>query len=224
MADEKADSQKKAELEKSETICESPDDNRNLKYAYEMILNYGYQEHKTICIDRQKIQFDYIKLYATLSSIIIGAIFSAASFFELKNQIAHPKDLVQASYLSMLTFSIGICLYVFIVAVGLLRGNAKTLFPFGGVGKTFDWINDNYRCSPEKGSFEIEILKFFVGSVTQNLENSLSDIERIGKKLSILSQLLRVGIMLAFIGSSLAYFDFVGTTLEELRAMFTFSN
>ncbi len=224
MANQKVDSQHESTLERKEEFCSSPDDNKSLKYAYEMILNYGYQEHKAICIDRQKIQFDYIKLYATLSSIIIGAILSAASFFELKEKIILPKNIMQSCYLSVLLVSIGICLFVFIVAIGLLRGKAKTPFPFGGIGKTFDWVNGNYKLYTEKELFELELLKSFVSSVTQSFEDSLQDIERIGTWLNILSRLLRLGILFAFLGISFAYYDFVGITLEKLMDIFTFSS
>ena len=141
MADEKIDSQHEAALEKNEKNSGNSD-SKSLKYAYEMILNYGYQEHKTICIDRQRIQFDYIKLYATLASIIIGAIISAASFFDLKEHIIQPKDIMQSLYFMVLIVSIGICLYVFLISISLLRGKSKTPFPFGGISKTYEWIHD----------------------------------------------------------------------------------
>lgn len=221
MADEKIDSQHEAALEKNEKKSGNSD-SKSLKYAYEMILNYGYQEHKTICINRQRIQFDYIKLYATLASIIIGAIISAASFFDLKEHIIQPKDIMQSMYFMVLIVSIGICLYVFLISISLLRGKSKTPFPFGGISKTYEWIHDNYGYYSDKDLFEIDILKSFVVSVTQSLEESIIDIERIGKKLSMLSLLLRIGILLAFLGIAFAYYDFVGITFEKIKTIVTF--
>ena len=196
------------ELKKKEEAKDK--ENKILKDTYETILDYGYQEYKVMCVDRRKIQFDYIKLYTTLSSIIIGAVLSAASFFDLKSQLALPQNLTQLICISSLVLSIFCCLYVFIIAVRLLHRKTITPFPFGGIGKTSDWVNRSYRDFTDKNSFEAEFLKNFIQSVTQCLDNSLSEVIKIEKKLNIIPRILILGIFLAVTGIYLAYFDFIG--------------
>lgn len=95
-----------------------------------MLIKYAYDEYKNVTIDRQRIQFGYLRNYLWLATVLIGA--QGTLFFKYfeSNGATQPFWAFLVILISG-TVAIFSSLAAFILGVDTLRGRKNTILPFG---------------------------------------------------------------------------------------------
>lgn len=173
------------------------------KEAMSIILKYAYEEYRHLAIDRQNIQISYIKIYLTLSSIIISALVSASIFLKVAssgNTLPFPKNWTEVISLIFLFLSFILSLYVFMKGIDLLRGRIERRFPFAKIEDSFTWLEENRTSFNSEEKLEVELLKSLIKSTSSDLEELLKNVKFIGKNLRCMSRILIGATSCALIG------------------------
>ena len=177
------------------------------KGALSILLSNAYQEYRHLAIDRQNIQLTYIKTYITLTTIIIGAVLSAAIFLKITQNGILPLPETWAGVICI--FFVGVSLFtsltVFICAVDILNGRTSRHVPFVKIGLSYEWVKSNKNYTEEQ--LESELLESLIQSVIKGIKDSEDMVDRIGKKLRNMSRLLIISTISGLIGIAIRIFS-----------------
>ena len=184
------------------------EDNNDLQLKIDMrktYLNYGYQDFKILQCDNQKIQFDYLKMYITLSTIVLSAISTSLIYFNIIKQqspILFPKCWSEFFIILFMSSSFFSSLCLFVKGVMLLRGKNSYNFPFSNLHPVIEWMKneDKNRTDTEKKELELCQLEFMLSILAKSLDVIAKDAGDVGKILRTLNQLLIFSILTGIFG------------------------
>ena len=168
-------------------------------------LEYSYQNYKILQCDNQKIQFDYLKLYITLSTIVMTAIATALIYFNIivsYKQIPFPRCWSDFFIILFMFLSFTTSLWLFIESVFQMKGKSPYSFPFSCLQLAIDWMQneDKKRTDEEKEILEIDQLDGMLNELAKSLDVIVKDAEQVGKKLRKLNKLLVFSVFSGILG------------------------
>ncbi len=190
--------------------------------ALNTIADYTFKEYTTYSTQRQMLHMHYIRVYVTISSLLIGALFSVLTYFHISNQeilnlhadigkapTVPENQLIQLTSwgeigVVLILLSILVAGIVFVIAVDLLKGRHKQ---FVLLDELATRSNNKINYSNNENSYNYNALLKDLAKINADALHESSNYHiHVITALQRLSRLLVLSVFLGISGSLLLLF------------------